>query len=1019
MTCAHTEQFFRGDAVRSICRCCWLLCLAIAAVGCTRTHYRLAADRETYGVLAEKTAAAPWQVPPGFDVQPDPGSRFYDPSAADDPELPIPSPQLYAYQLPELPPRDPARFRVAGQAPRLLAMATAGLQRLPPVEPAVWIDPTVRIDPFVQQASYQQEMPPGDPAGDPAGGATGAELRVSDPFVPEGPVAEQPGGPDAGSSDALLRVVPIPAEVWESLPASCLRRMFEFESVREEYDRTFRRQPTADQRDRSQRLALEDIIELALINSREYQAEKEALYETALILTLVRFGYDLKFSTEGNSTGAGYSHNRSGGKETVNELGIPTAIRGDKLLATGGMLVAKFANEVVLKFNEPEGFVADIGSDLALSISQTVFQRDDVLEGLTRAERAVVYAARDFARARKELFATLARDYYELILVYRGIEIGAQDYFSKLRAFHQGEAEYRETGSVPRREVDQFEQQALASRSGLIGDCNLLEDRLDQLKVSIGLPPELPLNLDLTELEQLTLRDEATVSAERIQRARRNLVSLRQQAGSDQRGVLLNGATDLAQRMLHLARLRQRLGHEDSDIGALELLLAQLSADEVRLLVRDNRDYLAQELRAKPPAPPLRIFQRTMDLADSLLVLVQRQLELAQRISADRTAIAGVQRQWLALVERLAQVGGDLEQAVAQRQLDLIDPMRAKAEALLVDVDALARDADRLTKVKPLTAEEELQQTLRHADRLLAESQQMLSEETGGLVPVELEMDDAMLTALVQRFDLMNERGSLADTWRSIKLAGDDLKSVLNLSATQTVGTKPNRPFGFTFDEGETSLSLALDTPLNRKSQRNAFRLSLIDYQVALRNLMALEDGVKLSIRGDLRGLQLGREQYRIAVASAALAYERVISTRLQLQLGMEGVTARDFLEAQQAYTRSLNDVAREHIFFIRGRIQLFMDLELLQVDEKGFWPELYNEAHQPAASFQLPGYARPAYGELPDRVCHSRRIKRMLEVPTGYAEVYGRPPDGPPEHGPPDEAPLPEEVPAPEPEGP
>ena len=40
-----------------------------------------------------------------------------------------------------------------------------------------------------------------------------------------------------------------------------------------------------------------------------------------------------------------------------------------------------------------------------------------------------------------------------------------------------------------------------------------------------------------------------------------------------------------------------------------------------------------------------------------------------------------------------------------------------------------------------------------------------------------------MLTALIQRLDLMNERGFLADDWRRIKFASDDLRSVLNLSA--------------------------------------------------------------------------------------------------------------------------------------------------------------------------------------------------------------------------------------------
>jgi len=250
-------------------------------------------------------------------------------------------------------------------------------------------------------------------------------------------------------------------------------------------------------------------------------------------------------------------------------------------------------------------------------------------------------------------------------------------------------------------------------------------------------------------------------------------------------------------------------------------------------------------------------------------------------------------------------------------------------------------------------------------------------------VPIEVDMDDAMLTALAQRFDLMNQRGALADDWRAIKLAGDDLKSVLNLTASQSIRTDStkNNPFDFTFDDSTTSLSMTFDAPLNRKAQRNNFRAALINYQVGLRSLIELEDSIKLTIRDDLRDLQLDREQYQIAVASAALAYERVVSTRLQLQLGVENVAARDFLEAQQDYTQSLSSVAGEHIGYITDRIALFIDLELLQVDDSGFWPGLYDESLQPEVNIAPPAADGP-YGLLPDRVWHTHRMRRVLEVP-------------------------------------
>jgi hypothetical protein len=194
-----------------------------------------------------------------------------------------------------------------------------------------------------------------------------------------------------------------------------------------------------------------------------------------------------------------------------------------------------------------------------------------------------------------------------------------------------------------------------------------------------------------------------------------------------------------------------------------------------------------------------------------------------------------------------------------------------------------------------------------------------------------------------------------------------------------------------TVDTSRTELRFSFDAPLNRFSQRNSFRQELIDYQVALRSLMQLEDDIKLDIRNDLRDLSLAREEFRISVASAALASDRVASTELSLRLGLN-VSTRDFLEAQQAYTDALSGVASQHFTYIIQRTQLFLDLELLTVGEDDFWHDLYNDDLQPTPFYQLPPYALPAYGVLPSCVWHSHEVKRMYAVPTGVSYINRAP---------------------------
>jgi hypothetical protein len=289
----------------------------------------------------------------------------------------------------------------------------------------------------------------------------------------------------------------------------------------------------------------------------------------------------------------------------------------------------------------------------------------------------------------------------------------------------------------------------------------------------------------------------------------------------------------------------------------------------------------------------------------------------------------------------------------------------------------------------------EMAETMAMADQILGRSATMLQGLQSGLTPIQIELDDAMLTALNLRLDLMNQRGDVADNWRQIKYAGDDLKSILNITASQRISTPRdvNRAFDFTFDESETRVSASFDAPFNRFAQRNVFRQSLINYQASLRALMQFEDGIKLDVRNDLRSLSLDKEQYAIEVASAALANERVVSVLLELRLGIGRAATRDFLEAQNAYASSLSNVASRHIGYIIDRTQLFLDLELLTIGDDGFWNELYDEKYQPEPYFQLPPYAMPAYGELLPGLWYSRLLRRMEDVPPGSSAIHAEKP--------------------------
>ena len=970
-----------------------LIILVVLVPGCTRTRYRQTADRDAYSLVAQKAEAYPWAPPSDFLLYPDPTSRLYDPTPLDDPWLPVPAPQLYAYQIPALPQRSQQSPDTSEAVPPPVPVELeqqARVIRLPPIQalpkdnPVQLASHTDRVNHIKRKAAAQlaalrwvspestqalestQELPD-PPASRPQDSSETTRQATQESYAGEG----------------LLN--PIPKNAWTAIPTQCRTRMFEFDTLREEFRRTWSTDPPPDQLAKGQRLSLEDIIHLTLLNSREYQTQKENLYRVALRLSLERYAYQLKFSPFGNGTTVNWNHTRASGT-TVNGLAVATQFQVEKTLATAGEFLARFANDVILTFNGPTGFAADVGSDLFLEFDQTIFQRDVRFESLTQSERDLVYAARDFARFRKLQFVQLASLYYNLIRTYRQVEIDSQNYFTLFRAFDQSKEEFG-ASFLPRFQLDQVEQNVLVGRSRLIATCNNLESAIDNLKLRIGLPTETPVNIDLTELQQLTTRDELSVIGELVRRARQRLLEERDRSDEKpSRVVLLSSSIVLIERMLESHRLQKTIGVPVAEQTDLTSLLKYLQVEAARENVVAKRADLQQELQTQPPDPTV-VFLRSLDLIHALLELADFQTKLGEQRRIDNAVLEKFRQQHAVLQKRATELLDS-----SRNSNDLTELEKPMSE-LRMAVESVVLELDQLLGVPPARPmpEEQLRQSLVESDELLKRSDELLGNLGGGLTTIDIDMDDAMLTALNLRFDLMNERGNVADAWRQIKFAGDDLKAILNITATHRLSTRAdvNRVFDFTFDESDTRVRASFDAPFNRRAQRNSYRQSLINYQVSLRQLMLLEDTIKFAVRNDLRGLALDKEQYAIEVASAALAYERVVSVRFELRLSLGRVAARDFLEAQNAYATALSNVAIRHIGYIIDRTQLFLDTELLTVSDDGFWHELYDEKYQPEPFYQLPPYATPVYGELVPGLWYSHDLRRMEEVPPGNAGIH------------------------------
>ena len=209
----------------------------------------------------------------------------------------------------------------------------------------------------------------------------------------------------------------------------------------------------------------------------------------------------------------------------------------------------------------------------------------------------------------------------------------------------------------------------------------------------------------------------------------------------------------------------------------------------------------------------------------------------------------------------------------------------------------------------------------------------------GSRVPT-ITADEATEVALVSRLDLYNDRDTVEDAERRIKVAANLLQPGLDLVLTGRVDTKDgNRFASFDFERSEWSAGAVLDLPLDRKAERNNYRRALIDYEVALRNSSLAEDTVKLEVRNTLRDLLQAQKDYEINQISVELNESRVEEEELRAELGLGDII--DQVDAQNDLTSAQTGLTNALVDQQIALLQFWSSLGILYVKEDGMWEDV------------------------------------------------------------------------------
>jgi outer membrane protein TolC len=937
-----------GPRPTSLCGLSTLLLVvgALALGGCTRHFFREHADKEAEAILKEKDRD-PWQIEQ-FHVYPDPRARFADLTCPDHPPMPPDDPGAYALS-PN--PQKPGKACVG------LVQGTGYLELL-----AAWdaLNRTVA-------AAEEKDNP------------VGAAASTA-PVAAEGKAAVAPAaGPAA------------PATESGSPPRPFL-------------------------------IKLDQAVEMGGINSREFQDRREDLYLTALPVTLERFAFAAQFLAAEQAvrewSGKGSPEGSRNRWSLTSNGGIA------KVFSTGALLLLNFANQTVVDFTRFPKTISE--STISLDLIQPLLRgggKAVTLEPLTQSERDLLYQVRSYARFRKEFYVSIAgggggsinggafvpsgiviqsvvspgggigasglvpgvpppvqlnsispqvnpgqsgrlnlrtaipataAGYFGTLLQFSQIAID-QENIEALERFLRLFRAFKEGGDVSQLQVDQVEQQLLQGRSTKLTDEQQYGNAIDQFRVQLGLPTALPLELDNAPLRELTRQ------FRRYEQVFRQFTAAQEQAESyspmDEAPLLRERLTGIftAAPLVQGTRFRTQMPRRWA-------AWASLSRDQDSKELRDRRLRLSEErtklldLRAdleKQGKPLSAADQRRLNELEFELDLGQ--FEYILRTYEDQP--------WKQIAEKSRR-----GRAHAALFRDLINGFN------LLLVEGRNERLDTLSTtwppLPPLSVE--------GADLL------KLSEEEGFGI--------ASRTTVVNRLDVMNARAQLVDAWRQIAVFGNSLLGTVNVQYHMASNTPigQSRPFAFGASRYDHQLILNTQLPLVRVAERNNYRASLIAYQRQRRALMEAEDLAVETVRGEIRQLRVLAENYRIQQRQVELAYltvENSLDTfqappaagAIQSTAGTAAALTNQLLSAQARLPTAQNALLTLWISYLNTRLQLYRDLELMPLDNRGVWTddlatsngsagqERGSQPGFPPAGTQPPGAGRED-GESPQR---------------------------------------------------
>ena len=245
------------------------------------------------------------------------------------------------------------------------------------------------------------------------------------------------------------------------------------------------------------KLSLNDALRVGAKNNRKFRTLKETIFTRALALDSEEYAFATTF--HGMILGA-LSGNPEINRESLAAGGDSDLVR--KKFEHGSVLAGNAAVDIARMIRDDWHSFAWTG-DITMSIPLLRGAgRNIVREPLTQAERNLVYAIWTFERYRQTFALSLAKSYFN-VLEYAQNHLNSRDNVKRLEQNYNRAEMMFKAGRMDRIQTDQAKTDLLNARQTMITTRKSYRDALDNFKITLGLPPEMPIELAERELRTL------------------------------------------------------------------------------------------------------------------------------------------------------------------------------------------------------------------------------------------------------------------------------------------------------------------------------------------------------------------------------------------------------------------------------------------------------------------------------------------------------------------------------------